>query len=101
MKSEAARHDEARRLIDRLLKISPDIGLTSRALRLRARLKLPMSTVMDKVPGTSVIEKAKAVNVSRQTVYYWINGTTRPSRKQAKLLAAMTGYDAAEIAGRS
>lgn len=101
MRSEAQRQDQARRLVEKLVKISPDAGLTARVLKMRARLALPMSVVLDRVPGGSVIAKAAACKVSRQTVYYWLNGTTRPSAKQAELLAKLTGFDAGAIRGVS
>lgn len=101
MKPVHAREDEARRLIERLIKISPDDGLTARALKLRDRLKLPMWMVIDKIPGETMVAKAKRIGVSRQTIYYWLSGETRPNKKQARLLATLTGFDAAEIRGRA
>lgn len=100
MRSAAERTDEARRLIERLMKISPDIGLTHRAQKMLNRVKLPMSVVVDKIPGDTIIAKAAKVGVSRQTIYFWLNGMTRPGKKRAKLLAGMTGFDAGEIEGR-
>jgi hypothetical protein len=101
MKSAAERTDEARRLIERLVKISPDAGITARAEKMLNRVKLPMSVVIDKIPGDTIIGKAAQVGVSRQTIYYWLHGLTRPGRKHAKLLASLTGFDANEIAGRA
>lgn len=100
MRSAAERTDEARRLIERLVKISPDAGVTARAQKMLHRVKLPMTLVVDKIPGNTIIEKAAQVKVSRQTIYFWITGQTRPGRKRAKLLAGLTGFDANEIEGR-
>lgn len=100
MKPTPERQDEARRLIERLVKIAPDASTTARAKEIRARLKLPMSVVIDKIPGAHMTAKAASVGVTRQSLYYWLNGTTRPSQKQAKAIAALTGFDAEEIRGR-
>lgn len=94
------RQDEARKLIERLVKISPDPGTVLRARRLLTRIKLPMSVVVDRIPGDSIIQKAAKLSVSRQTLYYWLDGITRPNRKQAKLIAALTGFGVDEIRGR-
>jgi transcriptional regulator with XRE-family HTH domain len=92
---------EALRMTQRLGKISPDDSV-SRAIEKVQRLltAVPMQTVLDQVrPGEPVAAKAKAVGVSRQTFYYWLNGTTRPNKKQAKRLASMTGFTIDEIRG--
>jgi hypothetical protein len=100
MKTAAERTDEARKLIEKLLKVSPDAGITARAQKLLNRVKLPMSVVIDKIPGDSVIAKAAKIGVSRQSIYYWLSGITRPSKKQAKVIASLTGFDVDEIRGR-
>ncbi|HEY2530302.1 MAG TPA: hypothetical protein VGJ20_20590 [Xanthobacteraceae bacterium] len=96
-----ASNERALRLVERLIKAG-DEGTARRALRMRARLTAtPMSIILEKVPGASVIEKAKRVGVSRQTFYYWLSGVTRPNIKQARRLATLTGYDADVIRGRA
>ena len=101
MRSVAQRTDEARRLIERLVQISPDKGIADRAQKLLHHVKLPMSVVLDKVPGDTIIQKAAALKVTRQTIYYWLYGVTRPKERHAKRLAAITGFDVNEIRGRS
>jgi hypothetical protein len=59
-----------------------------------------MSAVLAKVPGDSIPEKCKKIGTSRQNYYAWVKGFYRPSRKQAKRLEALTGFDAADIAGK-
>jgi DNA invertase Pin-like site-specific DNA recombinase len=99
MKTQEQRRAEADRLIERLIKLSPDAVTAARAQRLKSRLMLPMPVVIDRIPGKSIIEKAKLLKVSRQTVYYWLNGTTRPNQKQARIMAGLTGFDVDEIRG--
>lgn len=93
--------EQAIRVLDRLVKVSPNSKLAERASKMRDRLKAtPMTDILDQVlPGQPVAAKAKAVGVSRQTFYYWLNGETRPNRKQAKRIHTLTGVDTDEIRG--
>lgn len=88
-------------LAERLLKaVWYDSDLAARAAQIRDRIRLPMTEVLDKVPGLTVSDKIERIGVSRQAYYWWLNGKTRPNATQAKKLARMTGYDASEIRGR-
>jgi hypothetical protein len=87
------------RITKQLGKLSPDQS-TSRAIEKVQRLLtvVPMAVVLEKVrPGEPVAVKAKAVGVSRQTFYYWLQGVTRPNKKQAQKLAKLTGIPVEEI----
>ena len=64
---------------------------------LRGMELVPMSYILNKVPGETIMEKAEAVGVSRQTYYYWIHGRSRPSPQQAERLAELTGVPMADI----
>lgn len=88
----------ARALIERLIAAAPDAAVRHRLVKMRRRMKLPMAKVLERIPGT-VIQQAARVGVTRQTIYFWLNGETRPGPKKAKLLARLTGYDAAAIRG--
>jgi hypothetical protein len=92
---------EALRLAKRLVKSSPDDAVSRAAMKVQRLLTaVPMAAVLDQIrPGDPVAVKAKALGVSRQTYYYWLNGTTRPNKKQAKRLASMTEFTADEIRG--
>jgi hypothetical protein len=96
-------NDSSLRLADRLVKASTgDDRGTRRAKRLLAHLQaLPMSVILEKVPGASVAQRAKAVGVSRQTFYYWLTGVTRPNDVQARKLKRITGYECDVIRGRA
>jgi transcriptional regulator with XRE-family HTH domain len=92
---------EALRVAKQLGKLSPDESV-SRAIEKVQRLLtvMPMAVVLEQVrPGEPVAAKAKAVGVSRQTFYYWLQGVTRPNKKQAQKLAKLTGYAVDEIRG--
>jgi hypothetical protein len=92
---------EALRLAKRLVKSSPDDAVSRAALKVQRLLTaVPMAVVLDQVrPGDPVAVKAKAVGVSRQTFYYWLDGVTRPNKKMARKLASMTDFSADEIRG--
>jgi hypothetical protein len=89
------RHERALKLVDRLIKISPNEGLTRTARRLRAQLtRLPMREVLDKVPGQSISSKCRYLGITRQSYYAWLAEDHRPNKEQAKALEEITGYDA-------
>lgn len=93
--------ERALKLVERLVKIAPSKGLELHAKRIQQRLNaVPMSKVLAKVEAGSIAAKARAIGVSRQTIYYWLNDITRPNEEQAKKLAKLTGFSADEIRGR-
>ena len=94
------KRERALKLVEQLLKLTPDHHLAKRAYQLRDRLKLPMSVVLAKVPGETIVQKAAACGVSRQAYYNWLSGRSRPNDAQSATLAKLTGYDVAMIAGR-
>lgn len=96
----ARRESQALKLIERLIELSPDAGLTAYAIKMRDRLALPMAHVLDKVPGETVVDRAKSLGITRQAYYAWLRGVSRPSRKQARRLEKITGFNADEIRGR-
>lgn len=96
-----------KREADRLAKEILKLGNNHQALRtlskLKARLALrkatPMSIILAKVPGKTVIDRAKALGVARQTYYDWVNEKARPNKLQAKKLHDVTGFSIKEIRG--
>lgn len=89
---------EARQLARELIRLT-DGAEQRRAKKLYARLKVDMAAVVKRIPGTTMKAKAKEAHVSRQTLYYWINGETRPNKKQARRIAFLTGLDPDAIRG--
>jgi hypothetical protein len=93
------KQDRALELVERLIKLSGDPRIRARAMRMHSRIKLPMAKVLERVPGESVIDKAKVLGISRQTWYIWQSGATRPNLAKARQLERITGYSVAEIRG--
>ena len=101
MENLTERQKEALRLIERVIELRPDVGTTKYALKMRERLKLPMSVVLAKLyPDLTVNERAEKLGVTRQAYYGWLNGVSRPNVKISKKIAAATGFDAAAIRGK-
>jgi len=87
-------------LLDGLTK-DPNPGIKRRARELRDKLSVrPMREILARIPDKTVAAKARACGVSRQTFYTWMNGS-RPKKRPAARLAAITGFTIAEIRGSS
>lgn len=92
--------NEALRLTKALIKNSPDGSVTRAAMKVQRLLTAtPMSIILDKLPPGSVAARAKMLGVSRQTYYYWLDGTTRPTVKIARKISKLTGVDVEAIRG--
>jgi len=101
MENLVERQREALKLVERLIALEPDMGTMQYARKMRERLRLPMSVVLEKLyPDMSVVEKAEKLGVTRQAYYSWLNGLSRPSFKLSKKMAALTGFEAADIRGK-
>jgi len=101
MENLVERQREALKLVERLIALEPDMGTMQYARKMRERLRLPMSVVLEKLyPDLSVVEKAEKLGVTRQAYYGWLGGMARPNAKMAKKLANLTGFDANEIRGK-
>jgi hypothetical protein len=96
----AHRNEQALKLVERLIEHAPDAGMRKRLMKLRGPLKVPIQAILDKVPGESVIQKAKAIGVTRQAIYGWLDGLCRPNPKQARKIAKITGFSVADVRGR-
>jgi transcriptional regulator with XRE-family HTH domain len=97
-----AKRTAALKALDALVGMNPgDEGLRLAAMHIRERLALPMSAILDKVPGRFVSHKAEACGVSRQSYYAWLEGKSQPSVEQAKTIAKLTGYTVEQIRGSS
>ena len=58
---------------------------------------IPMSYIISKIPGETLVEKCERLGVTRQTMHYWETETLRPSFTQAKLIAKLTGLPIEDI----
>jgi transcriptional regulator with XRE-family HTH domain len=92
---------KAIKLATELAKLTNDEGVRLRALQISDRLSLPMSIILDKVPGASVAAKCSALGISRQAYYYWLRGMSRPNLVQSEKLSKLTGFDAEDIRGKT
>jgi hypothetical protein len=88
----------ATRLVKMSAQLDPVVAAAARKALDRLRM-LPMSEILDKVPGEQWVDKAKAIGVTRETIYGWLKGRCRPYPQQAQRLAEITGFDADEIRG--
>jgi DNA-binding XRE family transcriptional regulator len=61
------------------------------------KLRFPMSDILAKVPGETLAARARAIGVSRQTMYVWAQERFRPSTEQAQIIADLTGVPIAQI----
>ena len=64
--------------------------------KLDEHMTLPMGKVIERIPGATLREKAKALGLSHNTLWYWAKGR-RPPRKHAERLAKITGYSVRQI----
>jgi transcriptional regulator with XRE-family HTH domain len=88
------------KLLDEMAK-DDNPWIAKRAKHLRTQMRYSMDVILKKVvPGGTVMEKAAKIGISRQAYYAWLNGLSRPSMEQAKLLSRMTGYTVEQIRGR-
>jgi DNA-binding XRE family transcriptional regulator len=61
------------------------------------KLRYPMADILAKVPGDTLAARARAIGVSRQTMYVWAQEKFRPSTEQATIIADLTGVPIDEI----
>jgi DNA-binding XRE family transcriptional regulator len=61
------------------------------------KLRHPMADILAKVPGDTLSERARAIGVSRQTMYVWAQERFRPSSGQAAIIAELTGVPVEQI----
>jgi DNA-binding XRE family transcriptional regulator len=61
------------------------------------KLNHPMAEILAKVPGDTLAARARAIGVSRQTMYVWAQEKFRPSTEQATIIAELTGVPIDEI----
>jgi hypothetical protein len=89
----------ALQLADQLIIEAPDQDTRDLAAAIKQRILVPMADVLARLPGESVADKSRRLQVSRTTFYAWAEGRARPRRGLAEELAKMTGLTWQEIAG--
>jgi hypothetical protein len=88
----------AQRVVHISTHFDPLVAATARKLLDRIQM-LPMTEVIDKVPGETWVAKAATIGVTRVTLHGWLTGRCRPYPQQAQRLAEITGFPADEIRG--
>jgi hypothetical protein len=91
--------NEQLRLLEQLIAATPQPRWHRFLREMYDQLTLPMADVLARVPGETVVEKAHAIGIARNTYYEWLNESFRPNVKQSLALETMTGFPAAQIHG--
>jgi DNA-binding XRE family transcriptional regulator len=84
--------------IERLSNTAALTAISNDLLAVAHKLRFPMAAILAKVPGDSLAERARAIGVSRQTMYVWAQERFRPSGAVAVKIADLTGVPLAQIA---
>lgn len=92
-------------LADQLIRATGDLDEpTAHALARRIRMILhptmDIREILALVPGDTVTDRAKAIGISRQALYRWMESGTRPNNETARRLAALTGISEDVIRAR-
>jgi DNA-binding XRE family transcriptional regulator len=81
----------------RAIETAPLPALANDLLAVAHKLRYPMAAILAKVPGDTLAARARAIGVSRQTMYVWAQEKFRPSTEQATIIAELTGVPIEEI----
>ena len=91
---------EALQVTEKLIKMRLLTDDARVARELHVRMQLPMTAVVERIPGNSVTEKAERAGTTRQAIWRWLATGARPRGPMAKKLARITRYDVREIRGK-
>ncbi|HEX3524863.1 MAG TPA: hypothetical protein VHT52_22595 [Stellaceae bacterium] len=86
--------------IDNLDSIIGTLSLATLKRELQAvahKLRYPMADILAKVPGDTLSDRARRIGVSRQTLYVWAEEKFRPTLKQARMIAKLSGVPVEQI----
>jgi hypothetical protein len=88
-------------LLNRALALEANVNIRNAIVSVIDRIRLPMSTILARVPGVSAAARARALGISRQTYYAWMREENRPLTKAADLVAEYTDIPANLVSARS
>jgi DNA-binding XRE family transcriptional regulator len=92
--------DRAMELLGLLAKDDSNLWVQRHAKRLHDQMNKPMAAILRKIKADTDVERAKICGVSRQALFAWKRGISRPNPEQAKRLAKLTGLTVEQIRGR-
>jgi DNA-binding XRE family transcriptional regulator len=81
----------------RTIQLAPLPALANDLRAVEHKLNHPMAAILAKVPGDTLAARARAIGVSRQTMYVWAQEKFRPSTDQARIIADLTGVPIDDI----
>jgi DNA-binding XRE family transcriptional regulator len=81
----------------RAIQIAPLPALARDLRAVAHKLRYPLADILAKVPGDTLADRARAIGVSRQTMYVWAQERFRPSTQQAAIIAKLTGIPVEQI----
>lgn len=61
------------------------------------KLRFPMKDILEKVPGDTLSARARAIGVSRQTMYVWAEERFRPTLAQARIISELSDVPVEQI----
>jgi len=85
----------AKQLVMELAALDCD-GIDVRLL-LRQQMGVPLRSVIERIPGETLRDKAKAAGVTYQTLSGWQTGRYKITKRNAERLAKLTGYSVRQI----
>jgi DNA-binding XRE family transcriptional regulator len=84
-------------VLETAIAVAPLPALASDLMAVAHKFRHPMADILAKVPGDTLAARARAIGVSRQTMYVWAQEKFRPSTDQARIIADLTGVPIDEI----
>jgi DNA-binding XRE family transcriptional regulator len=78
-------------VLNHAIALAPLPALANDLLAVDHKVRHRMADILDKVPGDTLAARARAIGVSRQTMYVWAQERFRPSVDQARIIAELTG----------
>jgi DNA-binding XRE family transcriptional regulator len=84
-------------VLEHAIAVAPLPALAEDVKAVSHKARYPMAEILAKVPGDTLTERARAIGVSRQTMYVWAAEQFRPSPPQAAIISELTGVPVYEI----
>lgn len=92
--------EERIRLLQKAYDLEDSANLRNALWSIMARIRMPMSEILERVPGPSASARAQAIGISRQTYYSWLSEEVRPTGPEAERLAKASGLPLKLVSAR-